>query len=109
MAVVERAPLDFEHPLAPAAPKMVVVGFPRDLVQGAPFRGVDLLQPARFHQQLQVAVHRRLVQGADAPSAGLEDLLYGKRAVVLAEDLPDGVALARLSLHPHISVRHPSA
>jgi len=89
----------FEYAIARSALEMVMVSLARAFVYRADSGRIDLLQPAIFNQEFQVAINGRLVQRSYGFAAGLQYFLHPQGPVRLSEYLLDRVPLIRHPFH----------
>lgn len=96
---LQGASRQFINPIARMAMKVVVVGLVGEFIKGPEGRMADLPEPAAFHEQFQVSVDRCLVEGFHHSAAVGQNIFNAQGSVLLLEDLFDGAALRRFSLH----------
>ncbi len=96
--LVQRAAGEFEQTAAGPALKVVVMLFPGSLVKRSKGGLVDLSEPSLCHQQFEITIDSRLIEGPYRPAPGIQDFFNAQGPVVLPEDLLDRMPLARPAL-----------
>jgi hypothetical protein len=94
-----------EEAITGTAVKKVVMFLLGPFIQRARFRVANDPEPAFFHEQLQIAVNGRLVQGLYGASSKLENFFNPQRSTLLEEDFLDRVSLNGFSPHLKSSLR----
>lgn len=96
---VAGAVLDFEHSVAVATVKVVVMVLAGQLVTRGSARQLDRVKTPFIEEATNRAVHRGDPESRGGRAGSVEDLLGGQRASGGLEGVLNGLPLLRLSLH----------